>query len=82
MSDTLEAFKLIDKADLTYEVKFTTQCTVSALHYLRALSSKLGIPIEQITTEQIIDAARIADKPMREHQVWLASRSDRLGGKT
>lgn len=54
MDTTLKDFELIEKANLTAEVKFATQMTVAALHYLKALSAELGIPMEQITAEHIV----------------------------
>jgi hypothetical protein len=64
----LRDFELIEKAGLTNEIKFTTQATISALHYLKAISAELGIPIEQITAEHIIHEMVGMDSKIREQR--------------
>ncbi len=68
MDAKLKDFELIEKAGFTKEVKLTTQATISALHYLKATSAELGIPIEQITAEYIIREAARMDSQIREHR--------------
>lgn len=72
MDIKLKDFELIEKANLTTEVKFVTQTTVAALHYLKSLATQLGIPMEQITVEHIIHESSREDAKIREQQKLFA----------
>ncbi len=73
MDAKLKDFELIEKAGFTHEIKFMAQAAVSSLYYLKSLSLKSGIPIEQITAEQIIKEFSGADAQIKEHQQKFSS---------
>jgi hypothetical protein len=56
---------LVERSQLTREMKFIATTTVSALHYLQELSQKHGLPLEAITAEHIIQECREADAILR-----------------
>jgi hypothetical protein len=73
MESHTKDFELIEKADLSTKIKLATQCNVAALHYLRALSKQLGVPIEQITAQHIIAEASAENAKWRQEQAAFDS---------
>ncbi len=69
----IEDFQLIEKAGFTHNTKFVAQAVVSSLSFLKSLSSKLGIPIEQITAEHIVRELSQTDAQIREHEAEVRS---------
>jgi hypothetical protein len=61
MNTDIRDFELIEKADLSTQLKFIAQTMVASLHGLRGLSMELGIPMEQITVEHILHEVSRAD---------------------
>ena len=65
----------VEGAELSRDMKLIATTTVSSLHYLKALSFRLGIPIEDITAQQIISECSQADVEIRDmrrlYDVWL-----------
>ena len=51
----------VEGAPLSRDMKLIATTTVSSLHYLKALSFRLGISIEDITADQIISECSQAD---------------------
>ncbi|PYJ02297.1 MAG: hypothetical protein DME25_16230 [Verrucomicrobia bacterium] len=80
-SNIVEDLNLLEKANLTTESDFVARNAIIALHYFRKKSRELGIPVEQMTTEQIIEEFARADETIREHKVWLAFLDNRLRPK-
>jgi hypothetical protein len=66
MDDKIKDFELIEKAGLTNDIKLVAASAVSSLHYLKELSTRLGIPMEKITAEQIVSELAVADAQIRE----------------
>ena len=73
MNADLKDLELVEKSGFTPDVKFVAQMAVVSLHLLKSLSSKLCIPIEQITAEQIIQEFSQADAQIREHTQKFAA---------
>jgi hypothetical protein len=65
--------ELIKKANFDFETESIVGITVRSLHYLRAIASELGIPIEQITTEHIIQRFSDQEEQKRANKQWAAS---------
>ena len=65
--DSFKDFELIEKAEFTPAVKLFAIAAVSSLQYLKSLSGKLGVPIEQITAAHIIHEFSEQDAKNREH---------------
>lgn len=66
---------LVEEANLTGDMKLIATTTVSSLYYLKTLSSRLGIPIEDISAEHIIVECSRADVEIRDlrrqYDAWL-----------
>ncbi len=53
--DTLfKDFEFVEKVDLTAEMKSLAREAVAMLQHLKALSSKCGVPLEEITAKDIV----------------------------
>ena len=50
----IKDIQLVEKAGFQHEVAFVAKSLISSLHFLKKLAAKRGIPMEQITTPQII----------------------------
>ena len=68
MDNIFKDLELIEKSDLTTELKSCAQDIVGALHHLKALSVKLGIPMEQMTAEHVLNQFSRWDAKFLEHQ--------------
>lgn len=65
----------VEGADLSRDMKLIATTTLSSLHYLKALSFRLGVSIEDITADQIINECSAADVEIRNlrrrYDMWL-----------
>jgi hypothetical protein len=68
MNAIFKDYELIERARLAGELKVCAQEAACMLHHLRALSAKLGIPLEQMTVEHIIQEYSGWDAKGREYQ--------------
>ena len=71
-----EDFEIIEKAGFTPTISVAAQTAVSSLYFLKSLSSKLGIPLDQITVEHIVHELSHADLQIREHAALLAKNGE------
>lgn len=63
---------LVEAADFTHNVKFIAHATIALLHYLRALSEKLGVPMADLQPAHVIADLKDEDRKQRDHQRVLA----------
>lgn len=80
MSDLVDDMKLVEAANFTPHVKFAANSTLTALHFLRDLSARLNLPLDQLTAEHIIPDARPLDAQMRQADVAFKEFPNRRGG--
>jgi hypothetical protein len=69
----IEDFQLIEKAGFTHNTKFMAQTVVISLSFLKSLSSKFSIPIEQITAEHIVQELSHTDAKIRDNEQKFAA---------
>ncbi len=66
---TLEESAKVDAALLSSPEKFLTRLTISSLKLLRHIAQEYGIPIEDLTTQQVIDWFEKDGKIRREQGI-------------
>ena len=62
----------VDKALLTSPEKFLTRLTISSLRVLKIIAQDLGIPIDELTHQQVIDWLEKDSKIRREQGIDAA----------
>jgi hypothetical protein len=66
MDTQLKDFELIEKANLGRNATLAANIAIGGLRYLKGLSKRLGIPMDDITAEQIIQECAREDAENRE----------------
>lgn len=69
---TLEESAEVDKALLTSSEKFLTRLTISSLRLLKLIAQDLGIRVEDLTSQQVIDWFEKDAKVRREQGIEAA----------
>ena len=63
--DVIEALQMIADADFLPVVSFSAETMVNSLSFLRSMSERLGVPMDQITPKMIIDDFAVEDARMK-----------------
>jgi hypothetical protein len=85
MDQIFKDFELVDKTDLSAEMKSAARQAVSTLQLLKALSSRLNVPIDEITAKDIVQEFSRWKSKSREYEekfgYWFGDESKKLGVK-
>lgn len=68
IDDELKDLEFVRKAGFTPNVNMFAQAAIASLHWLKSLSLKLGLPLEQLTAQHIIQELSQEDVRIREHE--------------
>jgi len=74
VSDWRKDLDLLERANFTRNVELGAQITIGALHTLRAMSEKLGVPMDKITAEHIIVEFAQEDAQVRAFKKHLTKK--------
>jgi len=73
MSDNLKDLEMLKRANFTPNIQLVAAAAISSLQFLKELSAKLGIPIEQFTAEHIVQEFASVQGQIRENQKRFGS---------
>ena len=71
MVTDVEEFELLEKAQFTRNVKMAASMMLAGLQAARSLSKNMGVPMDKLTVEHIIQELSPEDKKVREWKAHL-----------
>jgi hypothetical protein len=60
VNQRLDAIKMVEDSKFRPEIEFAANTVIQSLFYLQQLSKELGLPIEEITPNHVVEELRAA----------------------